>query len=167
MGRSRGGLSTKIHLLADTRCRPLTTVTTAGQRHDSLALDLVMDKVCVLRPGRGRPRRRRDEVLADTAYSSKAIRAHLRDRGIRATIPLKADQQSADDALGTRILRTAFAALEEYFPCHTNALTTIKPIGERSDSLPRSSEPIVGARCSGTVTTTCKAILTIAASTSS
>ena len=36
LGRSRGGLSTKIHLLADTRCRPLARGTTAGQRHDSM-----------------------------------------------------------------------------------------------------------------------------------
>jgi hypothetical protein len=35
LGRSRGGLATKLHLLADRRCRPLTRVTTAGQRHDA------------------------------------------------------------------------------------------------------------------------------------
>jgi transposase len=102
LGRSRGGLTTKIHLLADTRCRPLTTVTTAGQRHDSLAFELVMDKVRVLRPGRGRPRRRPDELLADKAYSNKAIRDHLRDRGIRAAIPLKADQQPGRRRRGAR-----------------------------------------------------------------
>ncbi len=32
-------------------------------------------------------------VLADKAYSSRAIRAHLRQRGIRAVIPIPADQQ--------------------------------------------------------------------------
>ncbi len=94
LGRSRGGLSTKIHLLADSRCRPLSIVTTAGQRHDSLAFDLVLDRLRVQRPGRGRPRRRPDAVLADKAYSSKAIRSGLRARGIRATIPLKTDQQA-------------------------------------------------------------------------
>jgi transposase len=108
LGRSRGGLSTKIHLLADGRCRPVTTLTTAGQRHDSLAFELVMDKVCVLRPGRGRPRRRPDEVQADKAYSSKAIRAHLRKRGIRATIPLKADQQAGRRRRGARGRLPAF-----------------------------------------------------------
>jgi len=36
LGRSRGGLTTKVHLLADSRCRPLARVTSAGQRHDSL-----------------------------------------------------------------------------------------------------------------------------------
>lgn len=102
MGRSRGGLSTKIHLLADSRCRPLTTLTTAGQRHDSLAFELLMDDLCVQRPGRGRPRRRPDELLADKAYSSKAIRGHLRGRGIRATIPLKSDQRAGRRRAGAR-----------------------------------------------------------------
>lgn len=35
----------------------------------------------------GRPRTRPDRVLADKAYSSKAIRAHLRARGITSVIP--------------------------------------------------------------------------------
>jgi len=102
LGRSRGGLSTKIHLLADARCRPLGTVTTAGQRHDSLAFELLMDDLCVLRPGRGRPRRRPNELLADKAYSNTAIREHLRRRGIRATIPLKADQRAGRRRRGAR-----------------------------------------------------------------
>lgn len=33
-------------------------------------------------------------VLADKAYSSRAIRVHLRKRGIRAVIPVPADQQA-------------------------------------------------------------------------
>ncbi|WP_373103500.1 transposase [Streptomyces rubrogriseus] len=41
---------------------------------------------------RGRPRTRPDVVLADMAYSSRVIRGHLRDRGIRAVIPIRADQ---------------------------------------------------------------------------
>ena len=40
----------------------------------------------------GRPRTRPDAVLADKAYSSRAIRGHLRGRGIRAVIPIRADQ---------------------------------------------------------------------------
>ncbi len=41
---------------------------------------------------RGRPRTRPDVVLADKAYSSRAIRGHLRGRRIRAVIPVRADQ---------------------------------------------------------------------------
>lgn len=44
------------------------------------------------RRGPGRPRTRPDRVLADKAYSSRAIRTHLRKRGIKATIPEPCDQ---------------------------------------------------------------------------
>jgi len=69
-----------------------------------------MDRVCVLRRGRGRPRTRPDEVQADKAYSSKAIRGHLRRRGIKATIPLKADQLPGRRRRGTRGRLPAFDA---------------------------------------------------------
>jgi transposase len=87
-------LSTKLHIVADLRCRPVARVTTAGQRHDSLAFDAVMDDLLVIRPN-GPARRRPDRVLADKAYSSRRIRASLRRRRIKATIPEPADQQAA------------------------------------------------------------------------
>ena len=92
LGRSRGGFSSKIHLAADSHCRVLSRVTSAGQRHDSLAFEAVMSRIRIARHERGRPRTRPDRVLADKAYSSKAIRSHLRRRGIHATIPEPADQ---------------------------------------------------------------------------
>ncbi|MFD5897109.1 IS5 family transposase [Streptomyces sp. NPDC060366] len=92
IGRSRGGLTTKIHLAADGHCRPLAFVLTAGQAGDAPAFTDVMARLRVPRR-RGRPRTRPDVVLADKAYSSRAIRDHLRKRGIRAVIPVPADQQ--------------------------------------------------------------------------
>jgi len=92
LGRSRGGLTTKIHLLADSGCRPLARVTSAGQRHDSVAFAPLMARLAIARRGRGRPRTRPGRVLADKAYSSRAIRSHLRRRAIKATIPQPADQ---------------------------------------------------------------------------
>ncbi|MEU5330437.1 IS5 family transposase [Streptomyces parvus] len=93
IGRSRGGLTTKIHLAADGSCRPLAFHLTAGQAGDAPAFALVMARLRVPRR-RGRPRTRPDVVLADKAYSSRAIRVHLRKRGIRAVIPVPADQQA-------------------------------------------------------------------------
>ncbi len=46
----------------------------------------------VPRLGGGRARTRPDRVRGDKAYSSRAIRTHLRRRGIRAVIPEPADQ---------------------------------------------------------------------------
>jgi hypothetical protein len=88
-------LTTKIHLAADQRCRPLAIVTSEGQRHDSIALEAVLAKIVIDRVGPGRPRTRPDWVLADKAYSSKANRAHLARRKIKAAIPIKDDQAEA------------------------------------------------------------------------
>ena len=46
------------------------------------------------RAGAGRPRLRPDAVIADKAYSSRAIRQSLRRRGIRAVIPERTDQKA-------------------------------------------------------------------------
>ncbi|WRO12506.1 IS5 family transposase [Streptomyces cyaneofuscatus] len=92
LGRSRGGLSTKVHLASDSRARPLSIHVTAGQAGDAPAFEAVMAKIRIPRRGLGRPRTRPAVVLADRAYSSRAIRGHLRRRGIRAVIPQPADQ---------------------------------------------------------------------------
>ena len=94
IGRSRGGLTSKIHLAADRRCRPISRVTSAGQRHDSLGLRPVMAAIRIRRRGPGRPRTRPGRVLGDKAYSSRAIRSYLRTRRIKATIPEPADQKN-------------------------------------------------------------------------
>lgn len=50
----------------------------------------------------GRPRTRPDALRGDKAYSSRAIRAHLRERGITAVIPEPADQQGHRKRRGSR-----------------------------------------------------------------
>ncbi|WP_238696922.1 IS5 family transposase [Streptomyces sp. E5N298] len=94
LGRSRGGLTTKIHLACDGRGLPLAVVVTPGNVNDSTVFDTVMDELRVPRTGAGRPRRRPDAVIADKAYSSRAIRQVLRRRGIQAVIPERADQKA-------------------------------------------------------------------------
>ncbi|MFI7528188.1 hypothetical protein [Nocardia salmonicida] len=52
----------------------------------------VLDGTEVPNPGGGRARVRPDQVLADKAYSCRANQEWLRCHGIRATIPVPADQ---------------------------------------------------------------------------
>nr|WP_233289893.1 IS5 family transposase [Streptomyces microflavus] len=92
LGRSRGGLTSKIHLVCDAVGRPLAFVLTGGNTNDCTQFATVMDAIRVPRPGPGRPRARPDHVIGDKGYSSKAIRAWLRRRGIAHTIPERADQ---------------------------------------------------------------------------
>lgn len=92
LGRSPGGWSTKLHLACEQRCRVLSLLITPGQAGDSPQFIAVLDGIVVPKPGGGRARRRPDRVLADKAYSSRGNRAWLRRHGIRATIPVPADQ---------------------------------------------------------------------------
>lgn len=63
LGRSRGGLTSKIHLPADRRRRPLSLVLTPGQAADSPRFIRVMDKIKVRGPV-GRPRTARRPLLS-------------------------------------------------------------------------------------------------------
>ena len=102
IGRSRGGLTTKIHSAVDGRGRPLANVVTGGQRNDGAMLAEVLADIHVPRLGRGRPRTRPDAVIADKAYSSGTIRRQLRSRNIAAVIPEKSDTIAARTRRGSR-----------------------------------------------------------------
>jgi len=93
IGRSRGGLTTKIHLAADLRCRPVARLTTPGQYGDCPQFIPLMNAIAIRRRGPGRPRRRPGRAMADKAYSSAGNRGWLRQRGIKAVIPVKEDQK--------------------------------------------------------------------------
>ena len=83
-----------MHLGCEQGQKPLSIVLTAGQRGDSPQFVPVIESIRVPRLDGGRPRVRPDRVLADKAYTSKANRRYLRRRGIKATIPSKADQDA-------------------------------------------------------------------------
>ena len=94
LGRSRGGLTTKLHLACDGQGRPLAVVLSPGQRHDSIQLEPVLDAIRVPRPGGcGRPRKRRAHLIGDKGYSYPRCRRVLRRRGIPHTIAERADQR--------------------------------------------------------------------------
>ncbi|WP_370087704.1 IS5 family transposase [Streptacidiphilus sp. MAP12-16] len=92
LGRSRGGLTSKIHLAGEGGRRPLGLLITSGQAHDGSMFEQVMAEVRVPRQGGGHPRTRPDALSADKAYSCKRIRFYLRRRQIPHSIPQKNDQ---------------------------------------------------------------------------
>jgi len=92
LGRSRGGFSTKIHVRAEGGGKPVTFLVTPGQRHDSMALEPLMEQGAIRRSDGGRPRLRPRRVVGDKGYSYRRVRRYLRRRGIGATIPTRKDQ---------------------------------------------------------------------------
>lgn len=75
MGRSRGGLTTKIHALVDANGLPVKLKLTAGQAHDGRsAADMLGDL------GDGQI------LLADRAYDSNRLRADINAQGAWANV---------------------------------------------------------------------------------
>lgn len=79
MGRSRGGLTTKLHALVGGHGLPHAMVLTPGQNHDCLAAEDLLDTV-----------RAGQVFLADRAYDTNAIRNRVNARGASLAIPPKA-----------------------------------------------------------------------------
>ena len=75
MGRSRGGLTTKIHALVDANGLPITLKLTEGQAHDGRSAADMLDTL-----GDG------DVLLADRAYDSDQLRQTLAQRGAWANV---------------------------------------------------------------------------------
>jgi transposase len=75
MGRSRGGLTTKIHALVDANGLPIAFKLTEGQAHDGRSADDMLDNFT-----------EGQILLADRAYDSDARREKLRQKGAWANI---------------------------------------------------------------------------------
>jgi len=81
MGRSRGGLTSKIHALVDAEGRPVNLRLTGGQIADCTQADALTDDLA-----------EGDILLADKGYDSNAIRAKAAKRKAWANIPPKANR---------------------------------------------------------------------------
>lgn len=114
IGRSRGGLSSKIHLAVDGRGLPISVLLTAGQAGDNPQLVPLLDQISVRRDGPGRPRTRPEAVLADKAYSHPSTRRALAARRVRFTSPERSDQIARRQAKGSAGGRPPAFDAEEY-----------------------------------------------------
>jgi transposase len=84
MGRSRGGLTSKIHALVDTNGLPVRLALTAGEAHDNRLAGKLLSR---MKSG--------TMLLADRGYDADWIRALVRQQGAWANIPPKRNRTEA------------------------------------------------------------------------
>jgi transposase len=82
---------------AEGKGKPIAFVLQPGQEHESKAFEPLMEEAALSEVvKRKRPRRKRRKprrIVGDKAYSNRRIREWLRCRGIRVTIPRKANER--------------------------------------------------------------------------
>ncbi len=94
IGHSRGGRTTKIHLCANGKARPLAIVVTAGQRNDATHMEPVLDAIHVPQR-RGPTRKRAKRLRMDRAYRARKSRKVLCKRRIQCIGPKRKDARKA------------------------------------------------------------------------
>ena len=84
MGRSRGGLTSKIHAVVDADGLPVQLAITTGQAHDNRLCSVLLKG---MKP--------RTMLLADRGYDADWIRTLVRQQGAWANIPPKRNRREA------------------------------------------------------------------------
>ena len=116
MGRSRGGLTTKIHALVDAAGLPIVLKLTEGQAHDGRSAEDMFDTVLA-----------GNVLLADRAYDSNALRERLAERGAWGNI--RAMPNRLEPPVFSHYLYKQRNAVERFF----NKLKHFRAVATRYD----------------------------------
>ncbi|KPY57654.1 ISPs1a-2, partial [Pseudomonas syringae pv. solidagae] len=145
LGRSRGGLTTKIHMVCDANGVPLRFMLSPGQANDIAHAQPLLDQVQISgKPGR--PRKRSRWLLADKGYDAEHLRYCDRYR-IQPVIPLRAMPRKPRPGLPRLFDRPKYRQrniIERMF----GWLKENRRIGTRYDKLAKSYAAMVTLACS-------------------
>jgi transposase len=129
LGRSRGGVSTKLHAIVDAQARPLHVVLTQGQRHEAVgAPDLVEH-------ARGK------YFLGDTGYDSASIRQAVKRRGMLAVIHSH-PQRKTRYRLNKKLYRSRYKV-----ECFFHSLKRFRAVATRYEKTARNYLAVVSLAC--------------------
>ena len=117
MGRSRGGLTSKIHALVDTNGLPVRLTLTPGEAHDNRLAGKLLSRI---KPG--------SMLLADRGYDADWIRELAMKKGAWANIPPKS---SSEPICFSPYLYRARNRVERFF----NRIKQCRRVATRYDKL--------------------------------
>ena len=82
IGRTKGGLNSKLHAVCDGDGKPITLLLTAGQVSDYCGADTVLEALPEA-----------DVLIADKGYDSDRLREALAERGVKSCIAGRANRK--------------------------------------------------------------------------
>ena len=131
LGRSRGGPTTKIHLICDALGNPLKFTLTGGQIHDVTAAPDLLAKAETLG----------GLTIADKGYDSDEFRKEIKSRGSEPVIPGRKNRKEKIDydktVYGARgLVENAFCKLKQF-----------RAVATRYDKLARNFTGMVTMAC--------------------
>jgi transposase len=145
LGRSRGGLTTKIHLVCDRHGWPLTFSLSPGQDADSRHFISALESVYL--PGcRGRPRKRCRYVVADKGYDSEALRRYCDRHHMKPIIPQRRMRRKPRPGLPRGFDKPKYRERNAVERC-IGWLKELRRIATRYDKLARSFRAMVCLAC--------------------
>jgi transposase len=152
LGRSRGGLTSKIHALVDTNGLPVRLALTAGEAHDNRLADKLLSR---LKSG--------SMLLADRGYDADWIRALAVRKGALANIPPRCNRSEPicfGSSTRSSIVAESQRATTNWRPTtslssslrqsdYGCALMSPRPSNGDESSAPKRKHPPCGGRCRG------------------
>ncbi len=132
IGRSAGGLTTKIHMAADAHGNPIDFEITGGEVHDAKVAEKVIEKIGSA-----------VHFIADKGYDSESIREQVRLFGMNPVIPRKSNSRKANPEFDgflyklRHLVENLFARLKHF-----------RSIATRFEKLARNFKAIVYLACS-------------------
>jgi transposase len=131
IGRSHGGLTTKIHIAADAHGNPIDFEITGGQVHDAKIAGQLIEKL------------RGENLIADKGYDSDTIREQVRRQGMTPIIPMKNNSKRPNPEFDSHLYKQRHL-VENLFA----RLKHFRSIATRFEKLARNYKAMVMIACS-------------------
>lgn len=131
IGKSRGGNSTKIHLVVDSYGLPIDFEITGGQVNDIKVAPELVDRLPL-----------GEVVIADKGYDSEALRNRIAEKGSTSVIPRRSHSKVGNDDMDwclykyRHLVENAFARLKHF-----------RSVATRYDKLKRNYRSLVALAC--------------------
>ena len=131
IGKSRGGNTSKIHLVVDSYGLPIDFEITGGEVHDCKTAPELVARIPLA-----------TAIIADKGYDSEKLRAQITAKGAKAVIPRRSNSKKGNEEMDwclykyRHLVENAFARLKHF-----------RSIATRYDKLKRNYQSMVALAC--------------------